>query len=51
MTIKAESAGGENIRLLITEGPVDIEVVENYASLRTFWNQLGVVLNEVEHTT
>jgi hypothetical protein len=51
MTVKAEPAGGENIRLLITAGPVDIEVVEDYASLRSFWNELGVVLNEVEHTT
>jgi hypothetical protein len=49
-TFRAEAAGDDNIRITITEESVDITVVENYPDLRSFWNRLGVVLNEVEQS-
>jgi hypothetical protein len=44
MTIRAEQATDDNIRILITEGPVEISVVEEHEHLRLFWHDLGSAL-------
>jgi len=48
MTVACQRAGDTTIRIEINHGPVEISVVEEFQHLRTFWNQLGQVLNQVE---
>jgi hypothetical protein len=45
MAIHAELAGGDNVRLIITQGDVMIIVVEEHEDLRRFWHDLGNALN------
>jgi len=47
--ITVERAEETDVRFVITSGPVDISVVEGFTHLRQFWNQLGQVLNAIEH--
>jgi hypothetical protein len=45
MAIRAEHAGGDNVRLTITQGQLEVSVVEEHEDLRRFWHELGKVLN------
>jgi hypothetical protein len=45
MTVRAEHAGGTNVRLIVTQGEVIVSVVEEHEDLRRFWHDLGAVLN------
>lgn len=37
-----------NVNVHVTSGPVTIKVTEHYAHLRSFWHQLGTVLDDAE---
>lgn len=41
----------EQVTVHVTSGPVEIKVAENYLHLRSFWHQLGEVLDRAEHET
>jgi hypothetical protein len=45
----AKSADDKNIDVQTTYGPITIRVIEAPGHLRSFWNQLGRLLDEVEN--
>ena len=44
-----EPGGDRDITVGATYGPVTFKITENAGHLRSFWHQLGELLNQVEH--
>ena len=49
MTLWSGRDGDENVMVSVTYGPVQVQVIEHMSHARSFWHQLGALLNEMEH--